>query len=98
MPSAIEAAYIGDTASTLFRRRPSEQGDRFVMADPIAGFGACVRAEVPGGYEYALIVLQRRILEEAISQVDDDAIILRGPDDTAICRNPSARFDWLRTV
>lgn len=85
--SPTEIAYARDTARVLFRRRDGERTTRFISMDPDEGYALCLRA----GGDYALLVFQRRIFASAISQAEDDAVILRSPADTAVCRDES---DW----
>ena len=87
-PTATEIAYARDTAIVAFRRRDAERSEGFVAAEPETGFALCLRA----GSDLALLVFQRRIFEDAVSQVADDAAILRSRRDTAICRG---RTDWI---
>lgn len=87
-PSAVEIAYARDTARVLFKRRAVERTRTFVSADPADGYGLCLRS----GKAYALLVFQRRVFEPGISQVADDAAILRRDADTAICKR---RADWV---
>lgn len=84
-----EIAYARDTARVLFRRRDGERTTRFVSADPDEGYALCLRA----AGEYALLLFQRRMVEAAISQAADDAVILRSAADTAPCRTAE---DWVR--
>ncbi|KQT57435.1 MULTISPECIES: hypothetical protein [unclassified Aureimonas] len=86
-PSAVEIAYARDTGRVVFRRRDVERTRAFVSADPSDGYALCLRS----GKAYALLVFQRRVFEPGISQVADDAAILRRDADTAICRS---RTDW----
>lgn len=87
-PSAVEITYARDTARVVFKRRDVERTRAFVSADPAEGYALCLRS----GKAYALLVFQRRVFEPGISQVADDAAILRRDADTAICRR---RTDWI---
>jgi hypothetical protein len=86
-PSPVEIAYARDTARVVFKRRDAQRTRAFVSADPATGYALCLRA----GKAYALLVFQRRVFEPGISQVADDAAILRRDAETAICRQ---RSDW----
>ncbi len=87
-----KARYIRDTGAAIYRRRPFERTSAFVFADPSRGFAVCLRAPMRDGRpDHTLLVLQRRI-EGAVSQVEDDATILRASADVGPCRN---RSDWV---
>ncbi|KQT53242.1 hypothetical protein ASG43_18645 [Aureimonas sp. Leaf454] len=86
-PSPVEITYAGDTARIVFKRRDVQRTRAFVTADPETGYALCLRS----GKAYALLVFQRRVFEPGISQVADDAAILRRDSETAICRR---RSDW----
>ncbi|WP_157944595.1 hypothetical protein [Mangrovicella endophytica] len=98
LPNALERVYLRDTARAVFRRRPSERSDRFVFADPSSGYATCVRSpsRKGKGYDYALVVLQRRVLDDEIPQAADDAVVMRGNADTAPCRGSDPAFAWIR--
>lgn len=86
-PSQAEIAYVEQTALVVYRRAPVERMERFLFSDS-RGHGICVRA--PAGAvdtaDYTLLVLQRRVEAEFISQVEDDVAILRSAADAAPCR------------
>lgn len=86
-PSPVEITYARDTARLVFKRRDVERTRSFVSADPSEGYALCLRS----GKAYALLVFQRRVFEPGISQVADDAAVLRRDADTAICKR---RSDW----
>ncbi len=91
-PNAAEVRYIRDTGSAIYRRQPFERTRAFVFADPARGFAVCLRGRLRDGRpDHTLLVLQRRI-EGAVSQVEDDATILRASTDVGPCRN---RSDWV---
>jgi hypothetical protein len=79
-PSATEIRYARDTARIVFRRRQAERAADFVDAPD--GYALCLRS----GRDYAVLVFERRVFEEAISQAADDVRILRSSADTAACR------------
>ncbi|MEF2550595.1 hypothetical protein VQ042_04350 [Aurantimonas sp. A2-1-M11] len=87
-PGPAEIAYADATAAGIFRRRPSERSAGFLpVADP-GGYGLCLRSPVAGGgMDHALILFTRRLDGDAISQVDDDTLVLRRPADTGPCRS-----------
>lgn len=95
--TGVEADYVGQTARTLYRGATIERAARFVPG-PSGMHGACVRSPagaVDGG-DYTLIVLQRRVTDDYIPQAADDALILRGAGDAAICRARAAEAGfWL---
>jgi hypothetical protein len=80
-PSATEVRYARDTARVVFRRRQAERTADFVD-DASGGYALCLRS----GRDYALLVFERRVFDEAISQAADDARILRSNADTVACR------------
>jgi len=86
--SPVEIAYAESTAAAVFRRRPSEHATTFLPGDAVDGFGICLRApdRTAEGYDYALILLQRRLSSAPISQVDDDTVVFRRQADSAPCR------------
>jgi hypothetical protein len=90
-PTAAEDDYLDTTISAVFRRRPAERSRGFVSAAD--GYAVCARAFNGKAYDHALVVLQRRIVEGPVSQVEDDAVILRGRVDTRACRDGS--LDWV---
>lgn len=85
--SPAEAAYVEQTAAVLYRRAPVERLDRLLFSDA-RGHGTCVRSPAGAGEaaDYTLLVLQRRVTTDFISQVDDDVLILRSAADAAPCR------------
>lgn len=86
-PSPSEIAYVEQTASMVYRRAPVERMNRFLFSDA-RGHGICVRSRAgsPETSDYTLLVLQRRIQSDVISQVEDDVAILRSAADAAPCR------------
>ncbi|RIY03625.1 hypothetical protein D3218_02440 [Aureimonas flava] len=92
-PNAAETRYIGDTGAAIYRRQAFERTRGFVFADPARGYAVCLRAPMRDGRpDHTLLILQRRI-DGAVSQVEDDATILRAAADVGPCRN---RSDWVR--
>ncbi|SHI55355.1 hypothetical protein SAMN02745911_0494 [Aureimonas altamirensis DSM 21988] len=95
--SRVEADYVAQTARTLYRGATVERAARFVSG-PAGAHGACVRSpagSVTGG-DYTLIVLQRRVTDDYISQAADDALILRSASEVAACRARAAEAGfWL---
>ncbi|WP_062014378.1 hypothetical protein [Aureimonas sp. AU4] len=89
-PNAAELRYAAETGRAIYRRLPVEQTRGFVFAGDGRGYGLCVRAVRNGRLDHTLLVLQRRI-EGAVSQVEDDATILRSGAEVAPCRD---RTDW----
>ena len=79
MPATPPAS--SSSAATSSARGPSSR------PIPRTGYALCLRS----GKAYALLVFQRRVFEPGISQVADDAAILRRDAETAICRR---RSDW----
>ncbi len=93
-PTAAEDDYLDTTISAVFRRRAAERSRGFVSAAGVDGYAVCARSPAKGrGVDHALVVLQRRIVEGPVSQVEDDAVILRGSADTRPCRDGS--LDWV---
>ncbi|KQT86257.1 hypothetical protein [Aurantimonas sp. Leaf443] len=91
--SPAEIAYVTATAGAVFRRRASERATRFVTPETGGGYGVCLRsAKKGGGYDLAMIVLQRRLDGSAISQVDDDTLVYRRAADTRPCAARSLAF------
>lgn len=91
-PNPAEARYIRDTGAAIYRRQPFERTRAFLFADPARGFAVCLRGRLRDGRpDHTLLILQRRI-EGAVSQVEDDATILRASADVGPCRN---RSDWV---
>jgi hypothetical protein len=86
-PSATEIRYARDTARVVFRRRQAERTPDFV-SEGRDGYAICLRS----GRDYALLVFERRVFDDAISQAADDARILRSRGDTAICREGGRRW------
>ena len=98
-PSLAEIAYVEQTASVVYRRAPVERMDRFLFSDE-RGHGVCVRSPAgqPETADYTLLVLQRRLQSDFISQVEDDVVILRSAADAAPCRTlGSERALWTRS-
>lgn len=91
VPNTAELRYAAETGRALYRRLAVEQTRGFVFAGDGQGYGLCVRAVRDGRLDHTLLVLQRRI-EGAVSQVEDDAAILRSASEVAPCRN---RTDWM---
>jgi hypothetical protein len=91
-PNPAEVRYIRDTGAAIYRRQGFERTRGFVFAEPGRGFAVCLRAPLRDGrLDHTLLILQRRI-EGAVSQVEDDATILRAAADVGPCRN---RSDWV---
>ena len=83
-----ERAYVADTASVIYRRRPADRTRDFIFADE-RGFGLCLRSPVKGGgYDHTLLILQRRIAEDFIPQAADDVVVLRASADVSACKRP----------
>ncbi len=85
--SRTEIAYARDTARVVFRRRQAERTPGFVR-EGADGYALCLRS----GRDYALLVFSQRVFEEAISQAADDARVLRGAAETAVCRERGQRW------
>ncbi|MCQ0986732.1 hypothetical protein [Jiella marina] len=96
--SPVEIAYAKSTAAAVFRRRTSERATTFLPGDAVDGFGICLRspARTAEGYDYALILLQRRLSSAPISQVDDDTVVFRRQADSAPCRTASLDYASVR--
>ncbi|TFF20700.1 hypothetical protein E3C22_00500 [Jiella endophytica] len=94
-PSKAEIAYAEATAAGVFRRRKAERATSFLPAGTVDGYGLCLRspARKGAGYDYVLVLQVRRNAGSAISQVDDDTLVMRRPGDSAPCR--TARLDWV---
>ncbi|WP_182085791.1 hypothetical protein [Aureimonas sp. ME7] len=91
-PNAAEVRYINETGRAIYRGRPFERSRGFVSAGFASGYAVCLRAPMQGGrFDHTLLILQRRI-DGAVSQVEDDATILRAASDVGACRN---RTDWV---
>lgn len=91
-PNAAERRYVSDTGRAIYRGRPFQRTQGFVFANTARGYALCLRAPMRDGrQDHTLLVLQRRI-QGAISQVEDDAQIVRASADVGICRN---RSDWI---
>ncbi|WP_279479747.1 hypothetical protein [Aureimonas sp. SK2] len=91
-PNPAEVRYIRDTGAAIYRRQSFERTRAFVFADPSRGFAVCLRGRLRDGRpDHTLLILQRRI-EGAVSQVEDDATILRASADVGPCRS---RSDWV---
>ncbi|MCB8839718.1 hypothetical protein [Aurantimonas sp. VKM B-3413] len=90
---SAEIAYARDTAAAVFRRRRAERATTFLPVGAAEGYGICIRSPAAkGGYDYALILLSRRLHGEAISQVDDDTPVMRRAADTKACRVAALSF------
>lgn len=93
-----EETYVSQTAAVVYRRASVDRLAGLVFSDG-RGHGTCVRS--PSGAvesaDYTLLVLQRRITQDFISQTDDDVLILRSAAEAAPCRalGASPRL-WLR--
>lgn len=96
--TAAEIAYVDGTAAAIYRRRAVERATALVPTGETGGYGICVRSPAAkGGYDVALVVIARRLYGDAISQVDDDTIVLRRAADTGICRAASITYVPART-
>ena len=93
MPNAAEIRYVRETGAAVYRRAPTVERTRgFVFAGAASGYGICLRAPAKGGgFDHTLLVLQRRIVG-SVSQVEDDAAILRRSADVTLCRDQA---DWV---
>ncbi|MBB3999182.1 hypothetical protein [Aureimonas pseudogalii] len=93
LPNAAEIRYVRETGAAVYRRAPVVERTRgFVFASAADGYGMCLRAPAKDdGFDHTLLVLQRRIVG-SVSQVEDDAAILRRSADVAPCRG---RTDWV---
>ena len=90
--NAAESRYARDTGRAVYRGRPFQRTRGFVFADADRGFGLCLRSSLRDGrQDHTLLVLQRRI-QGAVSQVEDDAQIVRTAAGVTICRD---RSDWI---
>ncbi|NDW03288.1 hypothetical protein [Jiella pacifica] len=96
-PSAAEIAYADATAAGVFRRRKAERATAFLPAGTVEGYGLCLRspARRGAGYDYVLILMPQRLSGGAISQVDDETLVMRRPADAVPCR--TARLTWVTT-
>ncbi|MBO0662745.1 hypothetical protein LQ948_08085 [Jiella sp. MQZ9-1] len=94
-PSPAEIDYARATAASLFRRRKAERAKTFLPAGLVTGYGLCLRApdRKGSGYDYILILMPHRLRGGAISQVDDDTLVMRRPADTEPCRG--APLAWV---
>ena len=91
-PNALERNYFAETGRAIYRGRPFQRTRNFLFADASRGYAVCLRAaQRGGGFDHTLLILQRRI-SGAVSQVEDDAQILRASAEITACR---ARFDWV---
>lgn len=82
-----EATYVSQTAAVVYRRASVDRLAGLVFSDA-RGHATCVRSPSGAveGADYTLLVLQRRITEDFISQTDDDVLILRSAQEAAACR------------
>ncbi|WP_040325472.1 hypothetical protein [Aurantimonas manganoxydans] len=86
-PAPAEIDYANATAAGIYRRRSAERSATFLTDRDLGGYGLCLRSPAAsGGMDHALILFTRRLDGDAISQVDDDTLVLRRPADTAPCR------------
>lgn len=90
MPSPTEIAYAGQTARVLFRSKDVERSASFATVDT-DGYGLCLRAPGKG---VALLVFSQRLMDDAVSQVDDASEIRRRPGDTIACQGSGVA--WVR--
>lgn len=93
-----EEAYVAQTAAVIYRRASVDRLPGLLFSDA-RGHGTCVRS--PSGAsetaDYTLLILQRRITEDFISQAADDVLILRSASDAAPCRQlGNAAGLWVR--
>ena len=93
-----EEAYVAQTAAVIYRRASVDRLPGLLFSDA-RGHGTCVRS--PSGArdkaDYTLLILQRRITEDFISQAADDVLILRSASDAAPCRRlGSVAGLWVR--
>lgn len=94
-----EATYVGQTAAVVYRRASVDRLAGLLFSDA-RGHGTCVRSPSGAGEaaDYTLLILQRRITEDFISQADDDVLILRTAQEAAPCRSlANARSLWVRS-
>jgi hypothetical protein len=89
--SGTERQYVVQTARAVYRRGPIEYTPSFLFAGA-DGYGVCVRTAGAGanGGDYTLLVLQRRIGDEAIPQAADDVLIYRRSSEVQGCRRVGA--------
>ncbi len=82
-----EATYVGQTAAVVYRRASVDRLDGLLFSDG-RGHGTCVRSPAGAGEaaDYTLLILQRRVTQDFISQADDDVLILRSAEEAAACR------------
>lgn len=93
-----EATYVGQTAAVVYRRASVDRLAGLLFSD-VRGHGTCVRSPSGAGEsaDYTLLILQRRITEDFISQADDDVLILRTAQEAAPCRRlANTRSLWVR--
>lgn len=90
MPSPTEIAYAGQTARMIFRSKDVERSAGFATIDT-DGYGLCLRAPGKGP---ALLVFSQRLMDDAVSQVDDASEIRRRPADTIPCQGGGVA--WIR--
>jgi hypothetical protein len=85
--TASEIAYVEQTAAVVYRRASVDRLAGLLFSGE-RGHGVCVRSPAGAGdaADYSLLVLQRRIVEDFISQADDDVLILRSAAEAAPCR------------
>jgi hypothetical protein len=96
---AAEIGYVTAAAAGIFRRRPSERSATLVPTQDHDGYGVCLRSPAAAGsHDHALIVFGRRLDGEAISQVDDDTLVLRRAADTVICRSDGVSYVTARAA
>ncbi|MCE7026856.1 hypothetical protein [Jiella avicenniae] len=97
-PTAGEIAYANANAAGLFRRRKFERATTFLPAGAVDGYGLCLRAPARkgSGYDYVLVLQARRGTGEAVSQVDDDTLVMRRTADVAPCRTGSLAWVAVR--
>ena len=96
--TAAETNYVEQTAAVVYRRASVDRLTGLLFSDA-RGHGTCVRS--PAGADraadYTLLILQRRITSDFISQADDDVLILRTAEEAAPCRDLGAdRRLWVR--
>lgn len=93
-----EETYVSQTGAVVYRRASVDRLAGLLFSDA-RGHATCVRSPSGAGEnaDYTLLVLQRRITQDFISQTDDDVLILRSATEAAACRalgaNPGL---WMR--
>ena len=97
-PSPAEITYANATAAGVFRRRMAERATQFLPAGSVDGYGLCLRspARKGSGYDYVLILMSERMGGGAISQVDDDVLVMRRPADAAPCLTATVSYSAIR--